>query len=155
MRNDRFRKHKTTIYMYCIEGILYSIMILLNCEWDINRFIFVWNNLSWYLTANFLFLYPLECFMAKKLITQHKAMRRISRIKKSRQGTVIGYLPLWGGSMPLEMIENQRGLSFEQVVLSSVIVLGVLNGPFLLIISLFIDKIQNHMKLMKEIIKHS
>ncbi|KRK90414.1 hypothetical protein FC99_GL000033 [Levilactobacillus koreensis JCM 16448] len=57
--------------------------------------------------------------------------------------------------MPLEMIENQRGLSFEQVVLGSAIVLGVLNGPFLLIISLFIDKIQNHMKLMKEIIKHS
>lgn len=139
---NKYASSKIFVGLYWSGIVPYLLLIFLNCRWNTSGFVFVWNALSWYLTFSFVFLYPIECSIARRVISRHVITEPKRQLTHTSQINILGYAPLYEGAMPLEIFENSETVSFAQAVWSFVILFGVLGGPFALMIGLVFDKIK-------------
>lgn len=69
--NADFKRPLNYGLAYILGLTTFIPLILLNCRWIGSEFIFVWDNVSWYLLGNLLFLFPITCITGEKLIKNH------------------------------------------------------------------------------------
>lgn len=133
--DSNLKRPANYMFSYLIGLVTFIPLILLNCRWDTVKFIPIWNSISWYLTFNFLVLFPFECILAENLIKKHYHDQKFYHEDLLGNGKIKDYHPDANGTgLLIDQIDGFPEFgNFDWSIRSTTDLLGVVFAPLVLV----------------------